>query len=320
MDFLSLRSTGKAISGKVYKGSNKKSDFDISPFSNNFPLNNEDKKEFNIFGSFNQIYPIINHEPPGPGDYNILSSCSPSFSKRGYGGLINRAPRFNKKNKGTNSPGPGSYDEQPTQKKAISSVFMSPKTTSPIKNCLPSPGQYDPIQITNQRGSESVFKSKSERLKMIDNDFPPPWQYSPNLPSHSTAVVIKNPYNLRKKPLNLYDPFAETPKFEVTPGPGDYEIEKSHSRMQPSCMFNKGNSDRFGAYTKKNAKKKLSPGPGAYFNEISNEKSLIFHSVFASNSERMLSIKKHMPGPAYYSPKNPDKKKSFLCNIKSIWS
>ena len=66
MDFLSLRSTGKAISGKVYKGSNKKSDFDISPFSNNFPLNNEDKKEFNIFGSFNQIYPIINHEPPGP--------------------------------------------------------------------------------------------------------------------------------------------------------------------------------------------------------------------------------------------------------------
>jgi Sperm-tail PG-rich repeat len=103
MEYSSLRHTGKAAAGKVYKG---------SLFSSAQEKKLDDAK-YNNKGRLTGNEFIKYIQTPGPGCYQINNLSSTSFSKKGYGSLIKSSPRFKKILHKTLSPGPGTYKVYP---------------------------------------------------------------------------------------------------------------------------------------------------------------------------------------------------------------
>ena len=317
MENSSLRSVGKSMVGRLHKGTLYSNDSkqEPSPLLLSLAESNllSDRFEFSNPADF-----LPSHSSPGPAVHSSLELSSPSFSKKGYGGLISKSKRFNNHQYTTQSPGPGTYQQPLPLPKSISSVFAQPSAPSLQKLITPPPGTYNPKILKNENGSQSAFKSKTKRLEIISSDAPPPWQYSPMLPSKSVAVIIHRPSNFKKRVVDPYEPFREMVSEQIYPGPGEYEILKSERKGRPSPMFKGGNIDRFGKRLEETGNNKL--GPGEYFSENNEVKVPVTHSVFLSNTKRNVLDNKHIPGPAYYSPKALDKKRSFLVNLNNVWN
>ncbi|CAG9318947.1 unnamed protein product [Blepharisma stoltei] len=327
---VSFRQAGREVSGKVYKGSivdafNRLTQPSI-PAKSEQVLTQVNKK--GGFGASADRFMSKSYFGPGPGQYVAAEQeLNPSMSKKGFGGLINRAPRFKKFQYNTAVPGPGSYENKLRDIKTVSSVFIEGRSKSLVtKYDPPAPGQYNPKTPEGKRmGMTSTFKSKTKRLEPTNpSDAPPPWQYNVEgtmirSSSAQNTAAFKMPVQARRYQINLYDPHSDIITDDM-PGPGEYSAETGMSNIKPSPMFIVGEVDRFGKPLRPRKKNDFMPGPGTYSMAKSDEKLPVSGAVFMSESERAwFSTEKKPPGPAFYKPAPVPKKKSFHLNSNKMW-
>ncbi|OMJ76174.1 hypothetical protein SteCoe_24508 [Stentor coeruleus] len=324
MEITSFRQVGKESFGKLCKGSivdayNRLTQASIPTKDEQLLKNSMSSKGFGC--SANRFISKTSRSP-GPGYYSDPDILNPSLSKKGYGGLTNSAARFKKYQYVNSIPGPGSYEDQPISSQCF--TISNGKTMSLKKTQdLPAPGQYDPLLPSSSTQSTSMFKSKSKRLEIPEKISPAPWQYTPNYnltrnSSSALSSAFKLSVNAKREPKNLYDPHGNIDE-NITPGPGDYNLEIKYDLNRPSSMFVNNEQDRFGK--NKNPKiKNDTPGPGQYVKPEFTTKSKIKGAAFMSESERKcFTIKRKPPGPAFYKPTYQPKKKSFHLKPENIW-
>lgn len=327
---VSFRQVGRDAPGKVFKGTivdafNRLTQPSI-PTKSEQVLTAVNKK--GGFGASADRFMAKSYYGPGPGQYKGPPlEENPSVSKKGYGGLINRAPRFRKFQYNTLVPGPGSYEAKNRAVKTVSSVFVEGRSKSlASRSDPPAPGQYDPqFPEAKTLGMTSTFKSKTKRLEpSASSDAPPPWQYnidSSMLRSSSAknTAAFKMPVQARRYQINLYDPHSDI-VTEDMPGPGEYLVSSSQSQAKPSSMFVVGEVDRFGNPLRPKKKNDFTPGPGTYVEPHSQDKIPVSGAVFMSESERAwFTTERRPPGPAFYKPSTVPKKKSFHLNSNKMW-
>ena len=327
MNMENFRQVGKEYSGKVYKGPmvdafNRLTQSSI-PTKSEQVLSAIERK--GGFGSSTDRFTLVTEiEAPGPGQYvNPAVSESPSLSRKGYGGLISKSPRFKKYQYNTPVPGPGTYTGVKDQGNGIHSVFCKPVGRAPVKPDQPAPGDYEVQAISKNVNITSPFKSKSKRQYGSMSASPSPWQY--NISSTFSAdkhpsAAFKMPVRARRCPINLYDPHASVPT-EVSPGPGDYyNTSLPPITHRPSPAFIRTDVDRFGGTSKERRNKDITPGPGAYYMYSVSEKNPVSGAVFMSESNRsVIKNPQKLPGPAFYQPVPVPKKKSFHLNSNKMW-
>ena len=324
------RQAGKEFPGKLCKGPmvdafNRLTQSSI-PTKSEQVLSAVEKK--GGFGSSTDRFSLMSDPEvaPGPGQYeNIPVAESPSLSKKGYGGLISRSPRFKRFQYNTPVPGPGAYTQVDFPMPAISSSFMKPVSRPLIKpeSTFPAPGTYETQSPSRVISISSPFKSTSKRYKESSSASPSPWQYnieSSFVVDPKPSPVFRMPARARRYPINLYDPHAAVPS-DNTPGPADYNnVTLPPIINKVSAAFIQGDADRFGNPLKQKRNKDITPGPGSYYCYISKEKAQVTGAVFMSESNREIIKQPHkQPGPAFYKPSPVPKKKSFHLNANNAW-
>ncbi|OMJ74870.1 hypothetical protein SteCoe_26123 [Stentor coeruleus] len=323
------RQVGREYSGKLFKGPmvdafNRLTQSSIPTKSEQILSAVERRGGFGSstdrFLQMSEIEPI-----PGPGQYkSSTANQSPSLSKKGYGGLISKSPRFKRYQYNTPVPGPGAYTQKGTPTSAISSVFQKPKskTIARPEPDLPAPGTYE-VPDASHVYISSPFKSTTKRYKEYNSVSPSPWQYNLDGFFNSDlkpSPAFRMPVKARRYPINLYDPHAPVP-VDISPGPADYQ----HSVLPPinqkfTAPFAKGDADRFGIPVKIKRTKDLTPGPGAYYYDSSQDRLPVTGAVFMSESNReIIKSPLKQPGPAFYKPTPVPKKKSFHLNANKVW-
>lgn len=180
LERVSLRQVGKGAIGRVYKGNvadafNRFSQPSIPTMDDKF-LSPKDTRE--AFGMSSERFNIKRtSDIPGPGVYDSKKIESPSYSKKGYGGITNKTARFKKFQYNTLSPGPGYYDFRISNSSNNAPMITYPKSKSlSIPTETPGVGFYDPFSQSSllKDGFTSNFKSKSKRLEYNDSISPPP--------------------------------------------------------------------------------------------------------------------------------------------------
>jgi hypothetical protein len=330
IDMENYRQAGREFPGKICKGPmvdafNRLTQSSIPAKSEQVLSAIERKGGFG--SSTDRFINLIEVESaPGPGQYKeILSSGSPSLSRKGYGGLISKSPRFKRFQYNTLAPGPGSYTQTEIATSAISSVFCKPVHNPASKPTLPipAPGSYEVQTPSKNIYISSPFKSKTKRGQEVVSSSPPPWNYnieSSFITDNKPSPSFRLPVQARRYPINLYDPHAPVP-MENTPGPGDYHnTSLPPLSSKPNGSFTKTDPDRFGNPSKFRKNKETTPGPGSYYSYSLKEKVSVSGAVFMSESEReVIKQPKKQPGPAFYRPTAIPKKKSFHLNSSKVW-
>eukprot|EP00347_Sterkiella_histriomuscorum_P008192 403346028 len=276
---------------------------------------------------------------PGPGSYSTSthqdslmgSTMSSKFTDKYK--QYNLSPQFiphNNKSlrKQQNTPGPGHYLIE--------------------KN--PSSHLLDPIKPA----SESVFKSTSQKSQFLSewnrelSKHPAVGEYnfdrdnllkksSSTFNIHKITSSFKQPYNLKRVKVNVYDPFQNVEALDQkVPGPGSYNVEKetiAYRNIEKlttgmfSSMFQKplntglgtsgsnGLGDGQKSPTKTQEKLAKLPGPGQYDvkqYEFETDKKAVSSSMFKSDSVREILNLPRGPGPAFYKQVVGNTQKSFL--------
>lgn len=333
---VSFRQVGVERSGRLYRGPN--SDAYSRTTQPSIPGKDDLVLEklgegSDGFGSRQPRFFLTSQGTPGPGQYSSLPASqehSPSFSKKGFGGLISKTKRFNPRQFANLVPGPGSYSSAHRRIKSnLSSIFVQPKHQSKTsKVASPAPGQYNPFEPKPPSGPSAIFKSKTKR---VENAFPvqapAPWYYTPNdglirSSSQKLTSTFKKPVNGKRFKINLYDPHAPVID-EAVPGPGFYAQENSYEREPLSGSYSHSELDRFGRSIKAKKSKELSPGPGSYDVALAlanKEKQPVSGAVFMSESLRGFVKPTKVPGPAFYKIPPPPHKKSFHLNPERHWA
>jgi len=132
------------------------------------------------------------------------------------------------------------------------------------------------------------------------------------------SAAFCQPANAKRYPINLYDPHGKIAD-SVSPGPGEYEINKEKPKDKGSFMFIQGGNDRFGKPIEKRKHEIIVPGPGSYEPSESVLKFPASNAVFKDESERKFFDLKRTPGPAFYNPNLVPAKKSFHMNFSTTW-
>jgi len=135
----------------------------------------EGGRERDGFWNRTHRFNYTDNELPGPGTYTAPQSAEPtstSYSKKGYGGMISKAPRLPKQRRAT-APPPGSYNpdrcfrylnDKKDVSKGATSGFAKPIVPDSVKQLRrkgpdgPGPGQYDP-------GAWQAAKAASKNMK-----------------------------------------------------------------------------------------------------------------------------------------------------------
>lgn len=333
---VSFRQVGRERSGRLYRGPNSDAYSRISqpsiPGKDDLELEKLDNGSKG-FGSRQPRFSPPSKQSPALRQYASLPASqapSPSFSKKGFGGLISKTKRFGPKQFATIVPGPGSYSTSVHRRvqSNLSSIFVQPKHQSRTsKVTSPAPGQYNPSEPKPPTGLSAIFKSKTKRA---DNTFvthgPAPWYYTPNdglirSSSQKLTSTFKKPVNGKRFKINLYDPHAPV-LDESVPGPGYYVQGNRSEQESLSGSYSRSEIDRFGQSINPKKTKELSPGPGSY--DIipsldSKEKQLVSGAVFMSESQREFLKPTRVPGPAFYKLQTNSHKKSFHLNPGQHW-
>jgi len=333
---VSFRQVGRERPGRLYRGPNIDAYSRLSqpsiPGKDDLELEKLDD-ESKGFGSRQPRFFLTSQHSPGPAQYTSLPASqapSPSFSKKGFGGLISKTKRFSPKQFVTVAPGPGSYASSVHRRvqSNLSSIFVQPKSQSRTsKVASPAPGQYNPPESKPPKGPSAIFKSNTKRA---DNTFviqgPAPWYYTPDdglirSSSQKLTSTFKKPVNGKRFKINLYDPHAPV-LDEAVPGPGYYAQGNRSEQESLSGSYSRSEVDRFGRSINPKKTKELSPGPGSY--EIlptleSKEKQLVSGAVFMSESQREFPRPTKVPGPAFYKVQTGLHKKSFHLNPEQHW-
>ncbi|KAM6958797.1 O(6)-methylguanine-induced apoptosis 2 [Aplochiton taeniatus] len=215
---------------------------------------------------------------PGPGTYMCLRADdfnSPSFSKKGAGGLASQAVRVHR-NPQRGIPGPNAYNLQSSLINKHSfgrggtRMFQPPvavQLDSP-KNKTPAPNQYN----TCPKAILSCFKSNTSRIySPLDNRVPGPGSYSP----YKAPEPVKRTILPRRHYLGISAPPLTVPKNPPQPGPGQYNIADYGDpvkQLMSSAVFLSGTS----RWSKAMEAQEV-PGPGFYEPEMSSKQSFLYN-------------------------------------------
>ncbi|XP_061112002.1 O(6)-methylguanine-induced apoptosis 2 [Conger conger] len=270
---------------------------------------------------------------PGPGAYMSHSPpevSSPSFSKRGAGGLATQAARI-PPSRQRHTPGPNTYNLQSSLllkhcfSQVGSSAFQPPiaVTTETFKNITPAPNQYkvsfNGIDRNTAGSTQSVFLSKTGRSNPYSNisDWPSPCEYSV-----TDAFTRPQP----RVPFSCFKSNSARILCSATsqvPGPGTYN---PHEPPEPPtrAILPRGHYLCLSAPAVPPPKAAPFPGPGQYNIPPCDAppNMPMPGTVFLSRKSRWVNPATGRgfpaPGPGYYDPAEPVKQ-SFLYNQLKKW-
>ncbi|KAJ8334872.1 hypothetical protein SKAU_G00405110 [Synaphobranchus kaupii] len=329
------RETSPVASGKLCKGLNNSSQHrgNASSIPSKYQtklIQIDQRKGFSIQARrFNAE--DSQNENPGPGAYMSHSPAdviSPSFSKRGTGGLASQAARIPPLRQ-RHTPAPNTYSLQSSLllknsfSQVGSSAFQPPiaVTTENLKSTTPAPNQYQVsfsgVERNTAVSGQSVFLSRTGRINPYSSvlDGPSPCQYV--VTDALTRPIPRVPFSCFKS-SSVRIPGMVTSQV---PGPGTYnphEPPEPHRR----AVLPRGHYLCLSAPAIPPPKTTPLPGPGQY--NIANSNALPKQPsprvVFLSGGSRWVIGATGMgfPGPGYYDPAKPVKQ-SFLYNQCKKW-
>lgn len=208
------------------------------------------------------------------------------------------------------SPGPGSYNAKHSVNsarategvRACSSVFHGNDDREPFgcvlpEASLPGPGLYDARSCSTPPGAAARFKGPISR---------PVMSVKPGLPTASVSTADHAGEYVRKVGVIPTD----------VPGPGQYDIDRpiesrKHFNALGTGSFQKGFSNEPRKWLHN------APGPADYDRPVDPSQGAA-KAAFTSGSERICGSGIRAPGPAFYSPKQPNAQ-SFHLNIRRKW-
>ncbi|XP_064204890.1 O(6)-methylguanine-induced apoptosis 2 [Anguilla rostrata] len=268
---------------------------------------------------------------PGPGAY--MSHCSadvisPSYSKRGTGGLASQAARLPPPRR-QHTPAPNTYNLRSSLilnnsfSQVGTSAFQPPiaVTTESFRNATPAPNQYQVsfrgVERHTAVSAKSVFLSRTGRSNPYSNvsDWPSPCEYS--VTDTLTRPDPRVPFSCFKS-SSARIPCRETSRV---PGPGTYSPHEPPKILRGATLP-RGHYLCLSAPAVPPPKAAPLPGPGQY--DIGRcdapPKQLAPGAVFMSGTGRWVSAATggSYPGPGYYDPARPEKQ-SFLYNQFKKW-
>ncbi|GMH72884.1 hypothetical protein TrST_g12064 [Triparma strigata] len=289
---------------------------------------------------------------PGPGYYHKATSLTMdattngSVSKRGYTSMISKSNRFTTTEllDAADLPGPGSYSPLISTipvadpNSAPQSMFAKPRRyrdeKADLVQTVPGPGQYEVNpkinreKIIDMKTGSAAFKDNMKRF-MRDK---PQTDHAPG--SYNVGNASDFLLNYGKKD-QFPDP-AFTSKSERgsylrqnpnVPGPGNYAPENAEKILKKAAGWEKKPSAWSAppANVAKKGEKNVNeptPGPGWYqLGSSGNINEGGAGSSFKSGTRRfgkgLISVKP--PGPAYYDPKKPVRKRRFHLNVDKKW-
>jgi hypothetical protein len=341
--------------GKLYKGPNytayKRENLGSIPRSIENIIMDDKSKTACGFSSqsdrFSTRSESVKHNFPGPGsyknkndfDYSVQNSTF--YSSKGYGNLASTTERFNDRKdfNDTYMPGPGQYQlydkgslARDSQAKTLYQSLYKDKAAISLKEKLdtPGPGFYNPILKCRNNLTEisSFFKSHENRFKVKSKGYNiAPGKYyndSVGRRNNSQSYFFKD--KLPQKDNNLKK-FMNIDDTTGNPGPGSYELMTRFGKdYEKVILYQTMKNDVKKAFKGSDENKK-----GEFEDQKNDIKSFTSGNpfaqpekssyVFVSKSPKMLNPsqkKRHIPGPAYYSPSKPAKK-SHNYNIENIW-
>ncbi|XP_036372033.1 O(6)-methylguanine-induced apoptosis 2 [Megalops cyprinoides] len=271
------------------------------------------------------------NENPGPGAYMSHSSAditSPSFSKRGTGGLASKAVR-SPPLPWWHTPAPNAYSLPCSllQKHSFSwagtSAFHPPiaVATGSFKNKTPAPNHYQVnfsgVEKNTAVSAQSVFLSRTGRSAPHPGTSggPSPCQYrvSDSITRPAPRVPLSCFKSRSTRTLSLV-------KSQV-PGPAAYSPHKAPEPPRRTALP-KGHYLSISAPAIPLPKTPPLPGPGQY--NITNYDALpkqhMSSAVFMSGTSRWIRAVpgQDLPGPGFYDPEK-SQKRSFLYNHSNRW-
>ncbi|KAL0961959.1 hypothetical protein UPYG_G00333900 [Umbra pygmaea] len=322
--------------GKVHRGLNYSGK--IPGFTSSIPtkyqtvvISNGDKKGF-LSQAKRFISEDTKNENPGPGTYishSPAENTSPSFSKKGTGGLASKAVRVPRDTRRV-TPGPNAYNLQSSlsQKhnfsRGVSRTFQLPIAVQPKgpKNRTPAPNQYlvslDGIKPNTLVSAQSVFVSRTGRTSLCSNNLkgPSPCHYNVN-----DAITQKCP----KVPQSCFKSRSTRIQFPVNnhvPGPGTYSPYQPPEPVKRTILP-RGHYLGISAPALILPKDPPMPGPGQYdvVDYGGPSKHFMSSAVFVSGTSRWTQDVhgQGMPGPGHYEADMHLSKQSFLYNHSKNW-
>jgi hypothetical protein len=341
----------KAPKGKLHKGPNytayKRENLGSIPKTiENIIIDDKSRTTYGFSTQserFSSRSESVKNNFPGPGSYTKtkdfeFSVNSSFYSSKGYGNLASTTERFSDRKDFYDMylPGPGQYQlfnntslTNDIEKKLQYQSLYKDKAAISLKEKinLPGPGYYNPILKckNNLVDPSHYFKSNENRFKVKSKGFniAPGKYYNDNLIKKSDVMSYYFKDKLPVKENNLKK-FMNIDESTGNPGPGSYDLRTRFGNdYEKVILYQKMKSD-IKKVSKEDGVVKLKVDDKDEENVISGNpfaqppKSSY---VFVSKSPKVFNIsskKKHIPGPAYYSP---DKlgKKTYNYNIENIW-
>ncbi|KAJ7991491.1 hypothetical protein DPEC_G00284420 [Dallia pectoralis] len=292
-------------------------------------ISNEDKKGF-LSQTKRFIAENSQNENPGPGTYISHSPAeirSPSFSKKGTGGLASQSARV-LRNPQRGIPGPNTYNLQSSLihkhsfGKRGSSTFQLPIAVQPKgpKSQTPAPNQYHVslkgIKPNTLVSAQSVFLSRTGRSSFNTLQGPSPCHYNVN-----DAVTQKCP----KVPFSCFKSNSariQSPVNNHGPGPDTYSPYQAPEPARRAVLPRRHYLG-ISAHAQILPKDPPMPGPGQY-NVVhygGPSKHFMSSAAFVSGTSRWTQDVRGQgqPGPGYYEPDMSSSKRSFLYNHSRNW-
>jgi hypothetical protein len=285
---------------------------------------------------------------PGPGsyskphdfDYSVQNTSF--YSTKGYGNFASTSERFSDRKdfNDTYMPGPGQYQlfhkaslTKDIETKLLYQSLYKDKAAMSLKEKIhtPGPGYYNPILgVENVLSSDPshFFKSHGDRFKVRSKGFniAPGKYYSEGsltkANNSGSSYYFKDKLPVKENNLRKFMNIDET---TGNPGPGSYDLRTRFGKdYEKVILYQKMKSDIKKVIKDSNEDKKVREDKGEAHDVISGNpfaqppKSSY---VFVSKSPKMFNHatkKKHIPGPAYYSPELSGKK-TYNYNIENSW-
>jgi len=293
-------------------------------------------------------------EVPGPGAYAEIpfaqeaptpraSSQGPVQVLRGRGAFASRTPRLPHASKaqGFVPPGPGAYQQEEVKKEERPTpVFQLPGAGNPWKYYeapAPGPGYFlgtdggvPPIGWT---AVASAFGQEKRGGAQSDSG-PGPGSYEQALDKESLrattfassqqhALQMEEKFlategKLRRKGLEILQDEKDTKQL----GPGEYTPRINAVRGRSHFNVKGHSSFQIGLSQCPRKMRSASPGPGEYFEGISEQLEAPSSPLnfMISATDRFKEGASLAPGPAYYSPQKKTGKQSFHLNLQNNWT
>lgn len=253
---------------------------------------------------------FISKHSPGPGEYNIDNDTKDKGNNR-YKSLY-VLPSYRSAQK-ESSLGPGYYNiETLPQKKSniyMSSVSRSDSHDYNKKDSIPGPGTYTlaPISIKKNTNPSFFFKNKdTQKIELVEkyvNTQNSLNSISPGPGSYELTSIANIPKETTKKGNIKY--FSDI-KREIKQNSNASELIKISTQQTENTFFD--------SYNNKAKKQELLK---ALYDPL-----YIPYHYYSNSTEREIhpkdKSKNHLPGPCYYNPTMPTKKK-YNKNKQNYW-